>query len=144
MDIALLVRIRQSSKCGSVRNDEYSTYTDLGSGAVPSASMKAPSKWEKMLFISSWKLFLFSIYLHFCLDFLGMGKKTASSERKEQFQNLWCHNLVNKQLKCSYIPISHEVKTTNSMGTCHNIFLILTTLNLKFLFFFLSWLTDDL
>ena len=44
MDRALLVPIRQSSKCGSVRNDEYSTYTDLGSGAVPSASMKGPSK----------------------------------------------------------------------------------------------------
>ena len=39
------------------------------------ASMIALQKWWKMFFISSWKLFSFSRYLNFCLDFFGMQKK---------------------------------------------------------------------
>ena len=31
------------------------------------------------------------------------------------FQNLWCQNLVNKQLQHTYWPISHEVKQGNKV-----------------------------
>ena len=39
-------------------------------------------------------------------------EKVALLERSGWFQNLWRHNLINKQLQDTYCPISHEVKTT--------------------------------
>ena len=36
-------------------------------------------------------------YLSFCHDFFGNVEKMAWLERQGYFQNLWHHNLVNKQ-----------------------------------------------
>ena len=43
-------------------------------------------------------------------------EKTDWLEREGQFQNLWRHNLVKKQLQYTYCPISHEVKATRQLN----------------------------
>ena len=51
------------------------------------------------------------IFKYFSWIFIHV-EKVALLERSGWFQNLWRHNLVNKQLQDTYCPISHEVKTT--------------------------------
>ena len=51
-----------------------------------------------------------SAHLNFCLDFLIMQKNGLIE--KDWFQQLWRHNLVNKQLQYTYCPISYEVKAS--------------------------------
>ena len=55
----------------------------------------------KNIFISSQKLFAFSRYLNFCLDFFGYVKKD-NLIRKIRVNFKICYNLVNKQLKYKY------------------------------------------
>ena len=40
----------------------------------------------------------------------GHVGKMAWLERYDWFQNLWLDSLVNKQLRYTYYPISHEIK----------------------------------
>ena len=63
-----------------------------------------------MIFILPYKVFSFSSHLNFCLDFLVMQKKKLNKIRL--ISKLMTSNLVNKQLKETYCPISHEVKAT--------------------------------
>ena len=53
---------------------------------------------------------MFSRYLNFCVHFLTCKKK-AWRERQGWPQNVWRHNLFNKQLQDIYWLISQEVKT---------------------------------
>ena len=64
-----------------------------------------------MLFILRKKLFSFSRYLNFCIDFLVMKKKRLDSKYKVNFKiydvTTWLTNNYN-----TFCPISCEVKTT--------------------------------
>ena len=42
--------------------------------------------------------------------------KTPWLERWSQFQNLWRHNLVNKELQYTYCPIFHQAKATRELN----------------------------
>ena len=53
--------------------------------------------------------FVVKIFTFLFSDFSQI-EKTAWLEWSGQFQNLWRYNLVNKQLRYTYWPISHEVK----------------------------------
>ena len=68
-----------------------------------------------MLFISPQKLFSFSAYLSFCLDFSAVSQNYLVRKIRS-FSNLWLHSLVNKHLLTFiniYCPISQEV---NAIG----------------------------
>ena len=68
-----------------------------------------------MLFISPQKLFSFSRYLSFCLYFLVIAKSGLIRKIRliSKFINLLRSlliTLLNKQMLCTYYPISQEVK----------------------------------
>ena len=73
--------------------------------------LKALYKWSKILFISPQKLFSFSRYLNFCLDFLVMYQNGLI--RKIKLMSNWREGLVNKQSQYTYCPISREVEAIN-------------------------------
>ena len=65
---------------------------------------------------SLWKMYFWKnhrgVTSRLKLDSHLQTKTPAWLERKCQLQNLWRHNLVNKQLQYTNCPISHDVKTT--------------------------------
>ena len=63
-----------------------------------------------MLFISACKLFSFSRYLNFYLDFLVMYKNGLIGKVKFKIYDVTTDQR-KKQLQYTYCPISQEVKT---------------------------------
>ena len=66
------------------------------SGLRQYLASESPLKMMRMVFISPLKRFSFSRYFSFCLDLLVMYK-SGLMRKIRKFQNLWRHNLVNKQ-----------------------------------------------
>ena len=64
-----------------------------------------------MLFISSWNLFSFFLSWN-----SGRVKKPSLIRNIGLVQNVWCNNLVNKQLQYTNCPISHKVKATKQLN----------------------------
>ena len=72
---------------------------------------ESPLKKMKNSFYFTLKALLVLKIYKFLSWLLCLWRKTAWLERSGYFQNLWRHNLVNKQLQYTYLPISQEVKT---------------------------------
>ena len=71
---------------------------------------KSPLKMMKNAFYFILKaLFILKIFKFLSWLFRHV-EKTTWLERQGSFQNVWRHNLVNKQWQYTYCPISHEVK----------------------------------
>ena len=71
-----------------------------------------PIKNDKKCFLFYLKtLFVLKIFKLLSWHFGHVGK-TSLLERQGWLQNLWRHNLVNKQLQYTYWSISHELKGT--------------------------------
>ena len=88
----------------------------------------SPSK-KQLFYLFQWKpfkmmknFFYFILKVFFVLkifEFFSWQKvhmeKAAWLERLDSFQNLWRHNLVNKQLQYQNRSISHEVKVSQAI-----------------------------